>query len=371
MVKKFFKWSMVILVMITLIVTFTIKAYADEEKKVSFASVSSNEVSKGSNVNITLNLKEINYSSYTIKLTSDSDIISPTATDKDTGNEVGTVKENTSSSNNQENTTSNEITNEVENNTSNNEKNNTDNTNSTNSINNTTNTDENDKNSSKEFTISNINNIDTLILTVSIPEDAQIGDKITLTIVVQDTTNSNNILSTQITLTVVDKTQESSNSLNNNIKDDTNMNSNSNNGQMSQNQTMGQTMTSTNNDKQTTSNVSSGTMSSSSGVTLSASSTSSTAQTITYDGSDDNYLTNLSINGEDLSNFNKTNTTYFKTLESGVTSADISYTQSDSSSTVCVYGNTSLQSGLNKILITVTAENGSVRYYRVYITVKS
>lgn len=92
----------------------------------------------------------------------------------------------------------------------------------------------------------------------------------------------------------------------------------------------------------------------------------------TYKGSYINYLTDISIDGYSITpEFSMTNTTYMLEVENDVTSIDISTTKYDSSSIVKIYGNTNLEVGENKVLISVTAENGSVRTYRIYVTRKA
>lgn len=95
----------------------------------------------------------------------------------------------------------------------------------------------------------------------------------------------------------------------------------------------------------------------------------STTQTVTYNGSQNNYLSSLSVTNYSLNTeFNKTNNTYFISVGADVTNIDISYEENDSTQTVKIYGNKNLSVGLNKVLISVTAENGSVREYRIYVT---
>lgn len=99
---------------------------------------------------------------------------------------------------------------------------------------------------------------------------------------------------------------------------------------------------------------------------------SSLTTTVTYNGSDNNYLKELVVDEYELNTeFSKDNTTYFLNVENDVTSLKISTTREDSSSKVCIYGNDSLEEGSNKVLISVTAENGNVRSYRIYVTRKS
>lgn len=98
----------------------------------------------------------------------------------------------------------------------------------------------------------------------------------------------------------------------------------------------------------------------------------SSVTTVTYNGSYDNYLSNLEVTGYEITpEFSKTNQTYFLTVENDVEEIKINYDCSDSTAKVSIYGNTSLKEGENKILINVTAENGSVRTYRIYVTRQS
>lgn len=91
-------------------------------------------------------------------------------------------------------------------------------------------------------------------------------------------------------------------------------------------------------------------------------------ETVTYKGSYDNYLSDIVVNGYTLiPEFAKTNQTYFLTVANDITSLEVEAVKSDSSVTVKIYGNTDLEVGYNKILISVTAENGNVRTYRIYV----
>lgn len=96
----------------------------------------------------------------------------------------------------------------------------------------------------------------------------------------------------------------------------------------------------------------------------SASSTSS----VTYAGSWDNYLETLSVDGYDFTNkFNKIRDTYFITIPEDVTSVTVNADPSDSSANVAVTGNSDIPKGRSKILVSVTADDGSVRLYRIYV----
>ena len=89
-------------------------------------------------------------------------------------------------------------------------------------------------------------------------------------------------------------------------------------------------------------------------------------ETATYNGSNNNYLNSLSVKGINLNTeFNKENTNYFINV-TDKSKLKINYKVEDSNAKVSVTGNDSIKEGTNKILITVTAENGDVRYYRIF-----
>lgn len=91
--------------------------------------------------------------------------------------------------------------------------------------------------------------------------------------------------------------------------------------------------------------------------------------TVTYNGSNNNYLTSLTIEDAQLTtDFNKEKSTYFATVEN-MEEITVTANVEDSSSKVAITG-TNLKNGENKVLISVTAENGDVRYYRIYVTKK-
>ena len=80
-----------------------------------------------------------------------------------------------------------------------------------------------------------------------------------------------------------------------------------------------------------------------------------------------NYLKKISIEGyEFTTNFTKENTNYFIKLDDGVDSLNLTAIAEDDEAKICIYGNEEVEDG-RKILISVTAENGSVRTYRIYI----
>ena len=90
-------------------------------------------------------------------------------------------------------------------------------------------------------------------------------------------------------------------------------------------------------------------------------------ETATYNGSNNNYLKSLKIKGIELNtSFNKENTTYFIKV-TNTSNLKITATAEDSLAKVAVVGNDNLKQGTNKILISVTAENGDIRYYRIFL----
>ena len=90
-------------------------------------------------------------------------------------------------------------------------------------------------------------------------------------------------------------------------------------------------------------------------------------ETATYNGSNNNYLKKIKVKGLELNTtFNKENTTYFINV-TDTSSLKITATAEDDSAKVVVTGNDSISEGTNKILIAVTAENGDVRYYRIFV----
>ena len=93
-------------------------------------------------------------------------------------------------------------------------------------------------------------------------------------------------------------------------------------------------------------------------------------ETAVYKGSNNNYLSNIEVEGENLNTiFRKDNTTYFiETKEK--TYLNVNVVKEDQNSKVYITGNDNLKIGDNKILISVIAENGYVRYYKIFVTNK-
>ena len=154
-----------------------------------------------------------------------------------------------------------------------------------------------------------------------------------------------------------EKNQEDSNKQQGeNSKDATNKTSNS------QNKLMASTNKSTNNNKQNGISVNSISKNTNSGGAQS----NKNVESAIYNGSNNNYLKNLSVKGIELNtSFNKENTTYFIKV-TNTSNLTITATAEDSTAKVVITGNDSIKEGTNKILIAVMAENGDTRYYRIF-----
>ena len=229
-----------------------------------------------------------------------------------------------------------------------------------------------------------------VILYFTLPDTIKVGEKITLTANVQNNENDeenqsitrkiivieeektenteNNTDNTQPSKNETEKNDQKTDSENRNADETNNQqqienqmqkdNENSqqqNNNQQSDNTGKLQSQTTVvnqNNQKQTTQNASV-----------------ESTNTVTYNGSDNNYLSELSVDGYTLNaEFSKENQTYFVTIDSNVENLEITAKVENSNSKLTIYGNEDFQEGTNKILITVTAENGDVRNYRIYVT---
>ena len=87
--------------------------------------------------------------------------------------------------------------------------------------------------------------------------------------------------------------------------------------------------------------------------------------------SKNNNLSNLKVDGFDLSPaFNKNTTNYSLLLENDVKEINISGSKEDNTASVDGFGKHELVEGLNKINIKVTAQNGSTKTYVIEATVK-
>ena len=217
-------------------------------------------------------------------------------------------------------------------------------------------------------------NLDKITLYYPIPKEMAIGTKIQFTAQIeikeenQIVTNEleNEIIDNQEeivqeitkTITVIEKKtennedkrqgEENNNKSNNNEQNSSNTEKNNSNQEKVSNQS-----------EKMSSNVSSQKMSTSSNVSI------NNEKQAVYNGSNNNYLSK--IEGIELNTtFNKENGTYFVNT-SNTDNINIVATAEDSSAKVNITGNDNIQNGNNKILISVTAENGDVRYYRIFV----
>ena len=88
------------------------------------------------------------------------------------------------------------------------------------------------------------------------------------------------------------------------------------------------------------------------------------ATPVTYYYSSNNYLKSLEIDGYEIT-FNKETNEYKITVKGDVTSLDIKAIPEDSRARVEITGNEKFKKGNNTVTITVTAEDGSTREYKI------
>lgn len=87
---------------------------------------------------------------------------------------------------------------------------------------------------------------------------------------------------------------------------------------------------------------------------------------ITYYYSSNNYLKLLEINGYDIV-FDKDTLEYSITVKNSVSSLDIKAIAEDDKASTLITGNEKFKKGNNTVLITVTAEDGSTREYKILV----
>jgi len=92
------------------------------------------------------------------------------------------------------------------------------------------------------------------------------------------------------------------------------------------------------------------------------------ATPIVYYYSSNNYLKSLEIEGYDI-DFDKYTNEYKINVKNGVTSLDINAIAEDSDARVEITGNGDFKTGENTVIITVTAENGNIREYKLIVNV--
>lgn len=191
----------------------------------------------------------------------------------------------------------------------------------------------------------NCSNLKTITLNYKLPTTIQAGDTITLNVQLINKDNTEEYKNVRKTVTVIETVK----------KEETNSEKEL--------------------DKQEENNKQKGSFSRStinfSGSIPSGSKTNSNTSSVStkYKGSSNNYLSNITVKGYKLNKtFTKERLTYFVTVPNNIKSVNISTSKESSSASVNISGNTNLSVGLNKVLIKVTAEDGRVKNYRIYVT---
>lgn len=206
--------------------------------------------------------------------------------------------------------------------------------------------------------------VSSLILTYKISDKAKVNSEVSLNVSIIKLENGNTVEGTEISNTLSIMIKETEATAANTDKDDKkesidkqNFNKDENNSLNNKSNTIGTNKNLSSNYKQ-----SSNTTSNRMGI-------SKNVEENVYNGSSNNYLKSLVIKGYDISpEFKKTSNTYFLSIDENIDSLSVSAKAESSIAKVNVYGNTNLKTGKNKILITVTAENGDTRTYRIYVT---
>lgn len=223
------------------------------------------------------------------------------------------------------------------------------------------------------------NQLENITLSYSINDDKKVGDKIKFTATIINYDNEEETQSIETYIEIIEKNTDDSDQ----SKDEQNKPENNQTGNLENNKTENIENNKTedivnddlkieqpnniNNEKLTTNN----SQKSASNIVVTESNKKDMGA-VTYNGSNNNYLSDLSIENYDLNKeFTKENSTYFLEIENSIDKLNIIANSEDENATVCIYGNENLQTGNNKILISVTAENGNVRYYRIYINKKA
>lgn len=309
--KKCIISSLVILILIVLLISITY-SYAIEDikldnKEKSFFETSKLEYNKNEKVEMTINLEQIKYNNFVFELQSSENMQNVEINSNENSKTLVAKK------------SENEIVIEIDKLTT---------------------------------------NLSTITLYYQIPEQIQINDtiKFAATITNMETQEKEENTETKIVEIKIVEQKTETNIINNE--------NNNRNEENFQNNILNNTEKPSNQNTTTSQKINMTTSSSSNSI--------ASTPTVTYNGSDNNYLSELSIEGYELNkDFSKENSTYFLTVENSVESLNVEWTKDDSTSTVCIYGNEELATGTNKILISVTAENGNVRTYRIYVTKNS
>ena len=236
-------------------------------------------------------------------------------------------------------------------------------------------------------------NLSKITLDYKVPEEKEVGDVITFIANVINLDNEEENLSEQKQITIVEAKEEEKqedeakenkqeqqndkgSAQNQEVKEQKSDDENQNQKTMQDDKTKqitSENSKSTNGKQNSSANKSTtASISSSGNMQSSTKSQTKATETVTYNGSNNNYLSSLSVKGYSLNkDFSKDSNTYFVTVEKSISSVTVNTNQEDSTATVNIYGNENLKTGVNKILVNVTAENGNVRTYRIYVTIKA
>ncbi len=96
--------------------------------------------------------------------------------------------------------------------------------------------------------------------------------------------------------------------------------------------------------------------------------TTKTTTTTTKAKSSNNYLSSITIDGEEIDDFSKNTTKYFIDVENDVTSILVDAKAEDDAATVDVDGPRTLEVGDNEFTISVTSEDETTKFYKVIVT---
>lgn len=307
-IKRTLIMSLLLSLMLAPIGNYLVQAQSSNN---SFFEIENIEVSKDDNITMKINIDQIDYEEFNFKLES-----------------------NISLSNIEVNETSSESINNI-----------------------------NQNNNDFSFDFSkNDSNINTIILNYSLPNELNVGDTITLKAIITSTNEEDEVLEENYTVTIIEKEEQKEKDQKEN---ETNMEKAEDKKQNDINKDKIEAKNKAEEDKIESKNVEKSTDKNQNSTKTSSS---SKKEQVTYNGSDNNYLSSLIVNNYSLNkDFKKESLTYFITLENNVNSLDINVTAEDSNSKIYINGNSNFKTGINKVLISVVAENGNIKNYRIYV----
>ena len=96
----------------------------------------------------------------------------------------------------------------------------------------------------------------------------------------------------------------------------------------------------------------------------------STTTTTTKSLSSNNYLSTITVDGEEIENFSKNTSKYFFKVENDVSTISIEAEAEDEKAKVEIDGPDTLKIGDNEYTISVTSENDTTKFYKVIVTRK-